>query len=346
MSLWRPSGMPEHNYDFYQWSADKQGLYESNYIKANSPDGKRALWLKHNILAPTQPNKPSLVELWCVYFSRGEAPRVVKQDIPAQSVRLATESLKMEGQDILLTPTRTATTIRDGKHTVSWDISIRPDDAVSTQPLIHFPYARMYTLPFPKKKLVTPQPKTRWDGVFRWDGEEIPIADWIGFRNHNWGTEHAWRYAYGNCNDFPEMSGLVVDAFSAKIRLGPFKSPFLSAGIVRQGREDLAFNAIRSIVGAKAHVEFPRWELRIERDEMTMEWLQEGRPAEFAGLPYLHPNGAKSYCYNTKWAKTTLRLRRGKTGWQEYRSEQGELEFLYNKPIHGIPLYQGGGSHR
>jgi hypothetical protein len=180
----------------------------------------------------------------------------------------------------------------------------------------------------------------RWDGVLRWDDEEIKLEGWTGFRGHNWGTEHAWRYAYGNCNEFAEDPRLVVDAFSAKIRLGFLKSPYLSAAIVREGDQDIPFNRLGSIVGARAVLRFPRWELFIKGEDAEMEWVQEGVALDFVGLPYIHPNGKVSYCYNTKWAKTSLRLREGGITRTRY-SERGELEFLFPKPLDGIPLYRG-----
>ncbi|MFO0751101.1 MAG: hypothetical protein U1F43_36315 [Myxococcota bacterium] len=31
-----------------------RGLYESHYLKANSPDGRQALWLKYCLLCPSR----------------------------------------------------------------------------------------------------------------------------------------------------------------------------------------------------------------------------------------------------------------------------------------------------
>ena len=45
------------------------GLYESNYLKANSPDGKRAVWLKHTRLERV--DGPTIGELWVVLYERG-----------------------------------------------------------------------------------------------------------------------------------------------------------------------------------------------------------------------------------------------------------------------------------
>lgn len=340
MEFWRPQGMPLHNYEMYQWKPGVRGLYESNYIKGHSRDGQKALWIKHNILAPKDADRPAVVELWCVFFERGKEARVVKQELPASEIWLGEKEVRMEGRDILLSPTRTATTIRDRGVEVSWDIATAAWGEEFEAPLIHFPTAAMYRWPLPKKKLLTPGPKMRWDGVLRWQGETLEIRDWIGFRNHNWGSEHAYQYAYGNCNDFADAPGLVVDAFSAKIRLGPWKSPFLSAAVIREGRRDLPFNGLSAILGASVVFAFPRWEVEIRSKTHRLHLTQEAEPKDFIGLPYHHPDGKTSVCYNTKWAVTKLRLQAYGGSWIERESDRGEVEFLFPEAIPGVPLYR------
>lgn len=349
---WTPPGMPPSLYDEYQWKPGRTGLYESNYLKANAPDGRQALWLKHNILAWKDPQKPAIVELWCIFFEKGQPPRAFKQELPASRVRVKSGELGLEGDGILLSPARTATAIRDGDHAVSWDIAMSPWSGPVSRPLIHFPHAEFYRWGFPKKKMLTPEPKTLWNGRLSLDGRDIAIRDWVGFRNHNWGTEHAFRYAYGNCNLFDGAPDVVVDGFSAKIRLGPVVTPYLSMAVQRQGSVDTPFNGFLDAFRGEAIVDFPHWELHLSRagtfhghgargNTQRLHWTMRGQPDQFIGLPYHQPSGSLSYCYNTKWAHTTLYIEEQGVEPRFYTSDQGELEFLVSEPLAGIPLYSG-----
>ena len=345
MWLWRPRGLPKHFYDFYIWRPGITGLYESNYIKANSRNGELALWIKHNILAPKDPQLEPIVELWCALFQKGKKPIAVKKELPASKVSLERDFLSMRGPDILLTEERTATHIKDGVNSVSWDIQISKIPHPMGSPLVHFPYSGFYRWPFPKKKLLTPAPLTRWNGILTWNGKEIPIRDWIGFRNHNWGTEHAKTYAYGNCNFFDEIgSEIIFDGFSAKIGLGPVTTPFLSMAVVRNQFGDLAFNSLYTAISGIEKVSFPRWELQLRNDIYTLTLSMEADPSEFIGLLYRHPDGKLSYCYNTKWAKTKLSISLRNSPPTVYTSQFGELEFLFSQPLEGIPLYKSSAS--
>lgn len=339
---WRPRGLPSHHYDAYQWGPERAGLYESNYLKANSEDGRYGLWLKHNILSWKDRRRGAVVELWCVLFVRGEEVRVWKEELPVDAVRLGRDEVSMEGEGVLLSPGRTATRIRDGGREVSWDIALRPETEAEA-PLVHFPYAGLYTWKLPKKKLLTPEPRQRWNGVLRFDGEELEIRDWVGFRNHNWGTEHAHTYAYGNCNLFRDAPGVVADGFSARLRVGLWKTPLLSALIVRDDVEDHAFNSVRTILTAQAHLAFPRWELKLQSRTHKVSWVQEAQAEDFVGLAYQHPDGKMSYCYNTKWAKTTVELEHCSGARKRWESDLGELEFLFTKPRGDVALYKHAG---
>ena len=45
-------------------SSRMTGIYESNYLKANSPDGRYGLWIKHNLLRPVA--GPGIGEFWFI----------------------------------------------------------------------------------------------------------------------------------------------------------------------------------------------------------------------------------------------------------------------------------------
>ncbi|MEZ4239584.1 MAG: hypothetical protein R3F59_26195 [Myxococcota bacterium] len=155
-----------------------RGIYESNYLKANAPDGSRALWIKHNALIPVEGT--GLGEFWAVAFERGAAPIVVKREVAWSEVEAAPDAVHLRAGDILLEPTRA--TGRIGS--LSWDLRLR-----GVQPaLYHLPWASLYTGGFPKKKLLTPAPNLRFDGELVVRGERWDVDGWVGLRGHNWGS--------------------------------------------------------------------------------------------------------------------------------------------------------------
>src|SRR5688500_11059290 len=134
--------------------AKRRGLYESNYLKANSPDGRRGIWVKHNALVPIE--GVGLGEFWVVLFERDRPPIVCKREVPWTEVEASPEALGLRAGRISLRPDHAKGAIAD----VSWDLKL----SGGLPPLFHLPYAAMYEAPFPKKKALTPAPNLRFDG--------------------------------------------------------------------------------------------------------------------------------------------------------------------------------------
>jgi hypothetical protein len=294
------------------------GIYESNYLKANSPDGQRGLWIKHNLLRPVQGD--GIGEFWVILFERGHAPRVVKREVALSEIALSDADIEITAGPISLRADRATGSIAD----IRWDLGLTP----TQPPLMHLRWDWMYTAGFPKKKLITPAPNLRFDGDIVVGGERWNVEGWIGMRGHNWGREHAWSYAYGNCNLWADGSDRLVDGFSARIRLpGGGKSPWLSTVMARQPDHDL--NRISDWFGG-ATVDADRWSLSTGgcRLEMTAD------PDTYVGLRYVHPSGEESYCYNTKFASVAWDTPSGR-----FTSEMGELEVLFATPLAGVRLH-------
>src|SRR5262245_10052920 len=59
------------------------GHVESHFLKANSPDGERALWIKHTLLVPRADAGTAVAEVWAVAFAeRGARKLAVKRSFP------------------------------------------------------------------------------------------------------------------------------------------------------------------------------------------------------------------------------------------------------------------------
>ena len=313
--------MPRHPYEQIIASGTS-GIYESNYLKANSPDGRHGLWIKHNILRPK--DGTGVGEFWFILSCPDAPPIVAKREVPLPEMALANDHIGIQHGAINLSSNTAAGEIAD----CGWDLRLSNAD----DPLLHFPWDWMYTAGFPKKKAVTPAPHLCFDGELRVGERVIQVQRWEGLRGHNWGREHAWTYAYGNCHLWSDGERRTFDGFSARIKLvGGLKSPWLSTVVGRN--PDLALNTPSSWFGG---VEVTPLSWRLTRGLTTLA-MRTG-VERMVGLRYAHPNGEESYCYNTKFADVELSTAHG-----QYRSTLGELEVLTPEPVADIPLHPSPG---
>jgi hypothetical protein len=299
-------------------STQKDGIYESHYLKANSPDGNRGLWIKHNLLRPNKDH--GIGEFWIILFEKGQPPQVAKRNVQWSDLGLDDNAIRIESQGVCLTPSRAQGAIAD----IKWELSLNN----AGPPLLHFPWDWMYTAGFPKKKAISPAPHLLFNGHITIGDSCWDISDWVGLRGHNWGREHAHMYAYGNCHVWDDKQPRTVDGFSARIRLlGRIQSPLLSTIVGRHPTIEL--NRPKHWFGG-ATVTPTAWVFQHGDNKLEMIADQ----SHYAGLRYTHPDGQESYCYNTKFAEV-----KWKVGDELFTSTMGELEVLFPEPLDGVPLH-------
>lgn len=328
--------MSTETYEQVRARADGPGLYESHYLMGNAPDRGPAFWLKYNFLVPVDRSQPGIAELWAVLWEGpGRPPVVIKQVLPMGAFSTHSGKLHLAGNGCLLTGTEAVGSCHDERHRASWSLHL----AALQPPLYHYPYGVLYRLGFPKKKIVTPAPELLVDGTLRLDGHEWSVQGWKGQRGHNWGSEHALRYAYGSALAGQGDDRLLFDGFTASIRLGPLASPLLSAAILRLGEREVAFNAPRTWWNRKVTLDYPRWSATFESGGVRVHSEFTLDPAEIAALHYLHPDGKVSYCANSKYARARFVVTEGGTE-RHYETDCADLEFLMPEPLPGV-VYHG-----
>lgn len=303
-------------------------LYESHYLKANAPDGSGALWLKHNVLRPRpELGAPAVAEFWLVLWGPDRRPRAYKRVVALDRVELGRDRVSYRTDDLVFDPTRAEGRIGE----VSWQLALRDE----LPPLRHLPEDWMYRARFPRKKLVTGSPRLVLSGTVRTPDGTVDVTGWVGHRNHNWGSEHAFRYAYGACNVWEDGADLTVEGFTVQVRLvGPLRSPWLTMIVGLDSGRWFGPDDLAGVLRSRGRVAWPRW-VATGPGPTTVRMVAD--PATVVGLRYLHPDGQVSYCYNTKFAEVEARI-----GGVSHRSGAGELEFLFPGPIPGIPLHGEG----
>ncbi|MBN93167.1 MAG: hypothetical protein CL928_03730 [Deltaproteobacteria bacterium] len=317
-----------------------RGHTESYFLKANDPQCPgRALWIKFTLLVP-EDGTEGLGELWAIRFD-GETGRHqgAKASFPLSSCSLQEVGLGLVIGPGRLEPGHTRGEAGDGDQNIRWDLRFDVDDQST---MFGLPHAWMYEASFPKNKVYSPCPRTRFRGSLSVAGDLWKIEDWVGMLGHNWGRSHNPRYHWAQCNMFGD-DDCVFEGYSARIALGPWLSPWLTGAVVRYQGEDLKFNSVTGALNSSVEAELFRWSFRSRQGGWQMHWEVEAPVGDFAGLVYRNPDGTENQCLNSKIASCRLRLSR-KTGrsWEPVADLKGKrtcaYEILQVDTEHGVVM--------
>jgi hypothetical protein len=278
------------------------GHVESYFLRANHPDRPLALWIKATVLFPRR--GPRVQESWCIVFA-GERAFARKVTAPFSPSFAVGDVIEAPGARWSLGDRGSCRGAMEG---ASWDLAWTRADGPIGDPLSIYPSRWLLDGPFPRSKLLTPHPALTFSGHVEALGERFAVDGWRGMQGHNWGREHAFEYAWGQCF-FPGGGGAPdawVEGFSGRVRLGPATSPRLSALVVRRGAETLRFDRLFDAWRQEAAVGERSWRvsLRGPAGRATLEMDAAGRPMVCLG--YANPDGALAYCTNSKLARTRL----------------------------------------
>lgn len=312
--------------------AGQPGHVESYFLRANHPARPLALWLKATVLAPLE--GPAVAEAWFIFFD-GEkgttfAHRQTEPFPDASFAGVGAPELlaRAAGLSLHLGPRGTARgrfAAPEGTATV--DVAWERDPSPVGKPLSIYPYRLLRTGPFPKSKLLTPFPALRFSGRVLLPGGEVTLDGWHGMQGHNWGKEHAFEYAWGQCL-FPE-DDVMVEGFSGRVRVAGRTTPRMSALVVRKGARTFRFDTLFDTWRQAAEVTQDTWSLTLRSadGEAHVQMDASGRPMVCLG--YGNPNGELSYCFNSKLAKVTLTVRpMDDASFTCVSAHGGALEFL------------------
>jgi hypothetical protein len=197
------------------------------------------------------------------------------------------------------------------------------------------PTRRLIDAPFPKNKLHTPFPLLSVSGTLRWNDRVVELDDWIGMQGHNWGTAHAPEYAWGHVvfTDVDARPIAVAEGATARIRLGGRLSPRMSLLTVRTEERELRFDRIVDTWRQRADIAFPEWSLAMRGADGNAMLHMRGMPERMVCLGYENPDGAMSYCLNSKTAEVSLVVNPADgEGLALASPHGGALEFLQPEP--------------
>lgn len=326
------------NWTRYQ-PGQKAGHYESFFLRANHPSRSLAFWIRYTLFSPQDRPEDALGELWAVYFDGETSHNVaVKQEVPFSQCAFSPSAFSVRVADALLEPGWLQGTVTSGRHSISLDLHFAGD----AEPLFLLPL-RFYKTGFPKAKSLVGLPMAVYNGLLHVDGQEIAIADWLGSQNHNWGSKHTDLYAWGQVAGFDTHPDSFLEVATARVKIGPFWTPYMTPLVLRHEGEEIALNALLQTIRAKGTFRYFAWNFRSETDDVCVEGTITASREAFVGLNYYNPPGGNKHCLNSKIASCQLKLTRkqaGKASTTEVLSakHRAAFEILTDDRDHGIEI--------
>jgi len=320
--------------------APRKGHVESYFAKANDPSGSRALWVKATVFSPRE--GPAWAEAWAIAFDRERGHVAVKHRVPLADARFSRDGLDASwrrGEEHMSfrhggCDGEVHTDGRSIRWSLVWD--------TSEPALVPFEPLALYSLPFPKSKLVSPVPHARFGGWFEVKGSDRTNVDgWPGMQGHNWGKGHADLYGWTHVSswDDPAAEGVVLEAVAAELQLGPVRTPTLSLAVVRHRGREWRFSSLRHLVRNVATIETTRVRYRAEGPDGRLEAELSMDERDVVGLLYENPVGPPTFCLNSKIARATVSLDlRGEIP-RVLTSRCAALEVGTKDPAHGCKVY-------
>ncbi|HYC01394.1 MAG TPA: hypothetical protein VEC57_19835 [Candidatus Limnocylindrales bacterium] len=326
------------NFARYDATASK-GHYESFFLRANHPTRPLAFWIRYTVFHPAAGGGAPIGELWAVHFDGEEGSNVaVKREVGAEKCRFERTRFEVAIDDSALAAGRAVGSAASRGHRIRWDLAFDGDEP----PLFLLPL-RLYEASLPKAKSLVALPMARFRGTLDVDGRSVQIDDWTGSQNHNWGERHTDQYAWGQVAGFDTHPGSFLEIGTARLRLGPLWTPFMTPLVLRHAGREHALHTLAHLLRARASFEYFDWKFRAAGDDVRVHGRICAPRESFVGLTYLNPPGGTKHCLNSKLAACTLSVSvREGAAWSPPQTlstqHRAAFEILTDDRGHGVPI--------
>ena len=198
---------------------------------------------------------------------------------------------------------------------------------------------KFYDLSFPKAKALVGIPFATYSGHLIVNEKKIEIDQWIGSQNHNWGSQHTDRYAWGQVAGFDDCPDSFLEIATAQIKLGMVYSPKMTIAVLRHDGKEYRFNSLlRSIIN-KASYKYFEWDFSLANGSEKLSGKIRAEKQNFVGLNYYNPPGGNKTCLNTKIAFANVLLTLGNGEIVDLKTNhRAAFEILTNDSSHGIEV--------
>ena len=311
----------------------KAGHYESFYLKASHPDGGLGVWIRHTV--HKRPRAEPTASLWFTLFdAEAPGPTAAKATFPTTELAVADGAyIRIDGA--VLEPGRARGEIRTDDLEVSWDLSFS-DEA---EPLRHLPYGWMYRAPLPKTKFLSPYPNATFNGRVEVGGRQIAIDGWPGMIGHNWGAEHAERWAWVQGARLGGSRGSYFDMAAGRIKLGPLTTPWVANGLLVLDGELHRLGGLDRVRKTEIRDEPTSCEFTLPGKDIRVSGRVHSTAKDFVAWVYADPDGGEHNTLNCSISDLELSVERPGREPERLETHGGAAyEIGMKETDHGIPV--------
>lgn len=314
---------------------ERNGHYESFYIKASRPGGGRSFWIRHTV--HKRPGELPTAALWVTLFDAdadAAGPRATKQTFTAQELSAPSGAYIQVG-DAILEPGRASGSAGSDSLAASWDLTF----ADESEPLRHLPREFLYRTRLPRTKLLSPYPCATYDGTLRVGDESIEVAGWPGMIGHNWGAEHAERWVWMQASNLGGNETDYIDIAAGRVKVGPLTTPWIANGRVVIGGEAHRLGGFRGSYGTELNEEPNSCEFTIAGKNVNVTGRVSAPAKDFVGWVYADPKGPEHNVVNCSVADLELKIERpGERHARLVVAGAAAYELGMRETDHGVPL--------
>jgi hypothetical protein len=314
--------------------AARAGHYESFYLKACEPAGKRGLWIRHTV--HKRPGAEPDASIWFVFFDRdANGPRATKVTVPAAELSAPAGSwIRVGGTEI--GPGRAEGSVATDALNASWSLTFCGD----AEPCRYLPADWLYRAPLPRTKFVAPYPYARFNGRLEIEGARpIELAGWPGMIGHNWGSEHAERWVWLEGTGFADSPGTYFDAGAARVKLGSRISPWIPSGMLLLDGEAHRLGGLGTIRSASIEESPSSCSFVLPGEDIVVRGRASAAEKDFVGWIYADPKGPEHNTVNCSVADLELTVERpGLPARRLALTAGAAYELGMRETDHGIPI--------
>ncbi|MEM9192677.1 MAG: hypothetical protein AAGF12_26120 [Myxococcota bacterium] len=280
------------------------GHYESFFVRANHPVQPLGFWIRYTLFSPAGAPERAIGERWAMFFDGMTGDHAAaKDELPLRQCMFDAGGFAIRIGSAWLDDRSLAGQAK-GRDVLRWNLRYGSGHT----PLFLLP-RRLYDGPLPKAKALVGQPGARFDGELVVNGRRIDIRGWRGSQNHNWGSEHTARYAWGQVVGFDDAPDAFLEVATAKLRMGR-RSTSLTPMVLRLEGEEHRLNGIGRALNSTGRYRPFAWDFCAEDRRVSIAGTISATREDFLALRYYDPPGGLKYCLNTKIANCELVVRR------------------------------------
>lgn len=312
------------------------GHYESFFFRANHRSRPLAFWIRYTVFSPRGNSGTAIGELWAIWFDGETGSHVaVKRELPFAECTFSPAGGAVRIGGASFVPGAIVGEIASATGRIAWDLRYDGD----CPPLLLLP-PQLYGTRLPAAKSLVGLPLARFAGRLVVGDREVAIDDWIGSQNHNWGSRHTDRYAWGQVAGFDDHPDTFLEVATAKLRVGPLWTPALTPLVLRHRGETHSLTGLVRAVRAEGRVGYFDWRFASGDGRIEVSGRISARREDFVGLRYANPPGGIKQCLNSKIADCALELHDRRRGTREtlVASRRAAFEILTDDTGHGVPL--------